>query len=616
MAKYKNTKYDESTLDAIRNLMNDNSNYYQRDVDDTDTARSCLSSFGFDEKDREYRGNLKPEISIPVLDSWMQQVTSTYTANPFGVKLESNKDITILSNVFKDVTKDIYDIAAQALVEELGVGYTYALVTNEIVNPELNWQKPSIRLVDARKVVVGYSEDPELDDCDIAIVIDVIDKKKAQAKYNLDEYDLKGSRDVLYGYDVIADTRNQCSVVTAYERMENGVQITKIVYNKIVDQIILPLDRLPIVRFYGDTVYIDKEVHYRGVYHKIADLWKLINYSTSEMQARIATAPTANYIVDPAAIAEFEEAWETGSDSAVLPSRSWNGNEELKAPMPVDKNLHVSELQAASVQFMNIITQVLGSPSVESRQNETAEAVLAKKSTAEATVNKYLTNLKRSLKSLGKVCLSMISIAYDVPRLEKGYEIPALSDISDVEVVVADGPIQATQKQKNLQQVLAFYELAKEANVPNAFTTIGPAILQLSDMPDNIKAGLSRMFTQPQQQIPPEILAQLQGKDAQIQQMQKQMVNLQGYIQKLEVILETEQYKIASQIQMNTDDNQTELQKQAMKASADNQQLQAKILADQQEAVIKATAEVEKARIKESNIIPLQGYTPPLNRGI
>ena len=523
MAKKKNSKYEESTLEAIKDLMRDQSNYFTRDVEDLDTARSALSGFGFDEKDRKVRGN-KPEITIPVLNPWMNQVVSAYTSAPFGMGLKSNRqDIAAFREVFDTVQVNMADIASKALIEQLGVGYTYAYVTNELVDESRNYFEPKIKMIDARKVVVGYSEDPELDDCDIAIVIDIISKTKAKSKYDLEDYELRGNKDILNGYDVVINSKTQCSVVTCYERIASGVRVTKVVYDRIVSQTTIPLSRIPLVRFYGDTCYIEKEAHYRGVYQLISDMWKLVNFGASEIQARIATAPTANFIGDPAGYANDPEAYEVGSERMILPYMSNDGKEQIAPLQPVDKNLQIGELQASITAFMSSITQLLGSASSEGRQNETAEAVLARKSMAEATVNKYLNNLKSSMKSLGKVILEMIAYCYDVPRSSNGIniDVPALNDISGIDISVDDGPIQASQKQKNLQQIMAFYSMAKESN-PQAFNTVGPAILQLSDIPTEIKQALSPIFQQGQGQLSPEVMQQMQAKDQQLQAMTEQ----------------------------------------------------------------------------------------------
>lgn len=598
MARKKEKQYEESVMDSIKDLMNDRNSYYSRDNSDLDSARSVLSGFGFDSKDREYRGN-KPEITVPVIQNWMNQVVSAYTSAPFGLQLVSKQaDITPHRLVWEDITKNITEIAAKALREELGVGYTYALVTNEIEDASMNWQKPVIKLLDARKVVIGYCEDPELDDLDIAIVIDVISKSKAKEKFGLDDYDLRGNKDVLTGYDVIMDSRTQCSVVTCYERIAEGVRISKIVYDRVIDQQILPLTRLPLIRFYGDESWIEKEVHYRGVYSVVSDMWKVINYGVSEVQARIATAPTANYIVDPKAIADNSEAWETGSESAVLPASSWDAEKQLNAPIPVDKNPQIDGIMNGINTMFTWVSTVLGSPTTESRQNETAEAVLARKSTAEATVNKYLNNLKNSLRSLGKVLLEMMAIAYDVPRvLENGQQIPALSNIDGITIEVSDGPIQKSQRQQNLQQVLAFYGLAKESN-PQAFSVVGPAILASSDMPVDIKQAMAPLFAQNPQQNLSMMQQQMQQMTQQNQQTMAENDDLKKNLAQLQIQLNEFVDDSEIKLQIAKMDNETKIYLKQMELAASNEELQTKLRAQFAESQQKLANELTKKRLE------------------
>ena len=270
MKKIKNAD-KQNALDKIKDLMNERSDYAERDRLDLDTARSVLSGFGFDEDDHKYRGN-KPEITIPVINQWINEVATAYERNPFSIELKGDRDLAAYRYILDKLNSKILQLSNKALIESISVGYTYALVSTNIVDFSNNWQEIDIQLVDARKVIVGYCEEADLSDCDTAIVIDILDKEKAKAKFDLDDYDLRGSRDVLYGYDIVMDSKTQCSVITLYERISEGVRITKVVYNKVVDQVVIPLKHLPLVRFYGDSCYIDKREHFRGVYHLIADI--------------------------------------------------------------------------------------------------------------------------------------------------------------------------------------------------------------------------------------------------------------------------------------------------------------------------------------------------------
>lgn len=111
----KKQKFDEGAIQSIKDLMDEQSAYYNRDIEDMDSVRSALSGFGFDENDREYRG-MKPEITIPILNSWMNQVLGAYTSNAFVLGLSAEgRDISAHRYVFEKIQSNLTDIASKAL---------------------------------------------------------------------------------------------------------------------------------------------------------------------------------------------------------------------------------------------------------------------------------------------------------------------------------------------------------------------------------------------------------------------------------------------------------------------------------------------------------------------
>jgi len=371
MAK-KKSKYDESVVDRVRDLISDRAGYSERDKDDIDLARSALSGWGFSEDDRAVRGN-KPEITVPVLNTWINQVISAYTASPFGVGLTNNNDST-LAKIFEDAQHDIVDISNEMLQNMLGVGFGYVLVETDIVNSEMGWQKPVLKPVDPRKVVVDYGEDETLSDCECAVVVDIISKKTAKARFGLDDYQLRGNKDILSAYAIEMDTKNQCSISNVYEKVDGGVRITKIVYDNVVEQTVWPLSRIPLVRFYGNDCWIDNQLHYRGVWQTIYDLWMKLNYSESEIQARMATCPSGWWYGDPKSIAENPEAFSTGSDVNFYPVTGWDKEKEIGVQL-MNKVLGLAELEGTSNATMTMIQNVLGSITPEVKANETADSI-------------------------------------------------------------------------------------------------------------------------------------------------------------------------------------------------------------------------------------------------
>lgn len=606
----KKSKFDEGVKERLRSLFDEQGTYHSRDISDLDSARAALSGFGFDEDDREMWGEMKPEVTIPVLDAWINQTVAGYTNNPFGLGLKTSgpRDIASLRFVFDHVqdTNNLTDLISEEFSNVLGPGYTYLLVGSEIVDPELNLQDVTIKSLDPRKVIVGYSEDPELDDCPILAFYDVMSKEQAMNKYGLEYSDIRGSgRDVLSGFDVIEDSRTQCSVVSVYEKTPEGVMITKIVHNTIVAQATLALSRIPVVRLYADDCWIEKICHYRGVYQKVIDLWKFANYNMSLAQFRVANAETANWVVDPKSIAQNVEDWESGSDSVTKGANTYDGSKEFRPPTQVDKTVGVAELMNAAQTVQAQIKDLLGNPIGEGKQNQTAEEVLARKATSEASVSKYLANLKRSMKSLGRSILDYIAICYDVPRIINDQQIPPI-DTTGVQVTVDGGPLAASQKQKVVQQILLLNDMATKSGIQGYTQKVFPAIINNSDIPQAEKQILLQASVpEGQAPLPPQVIQQMQQKDAQIAQMQAAMAESQKTVAALQTQLSAMLDDTVNKYRIAVLESQTKLQLKRMDLAANDAEQQKQIMADFATEQMKAQAEIEKERAKALSSAPV-----------
>ena len=603
------TKFDEGVKERLRNLFDEQGTYHTRDVADLDSSRAALSGFGFDEKDKEMWGEMKPEVTIPVLDNWINQTVAGYTSNPFGLGLKSvtqGKDLSVLRAVFDHIQERnaLTDLIGKEFGTVLGPGYTYLLVGSEVVDPELNLQDVVIKSLDPRKVICGYSEDPELDDCQIFAYYEIMPKEQAMSKYGLEYNDIRGSgRDVLSGFDIVEDSRTQCSVVSVYEMTPDGCMISKIVHNTVVAQSTLALSRIPVVRLYADECWIEKVCHYRGVYQKVIDLWKFANYSMSLAQFRVANAETANWIVDPKSIAQNPDEWESGSDSSIKSANTYDGTSELRPPTQVNKDTGVAELMSAASAVQVQIKDLLGNPIGEGKQNQTAEEVLARKATSEASVSKYLANFKRSLKSLGRSILDYTAICYDVPRLLGETQIPAV-DISSVEVTIDGGPLVASQRQRVLQQLLLINDMATKAGIQGFGAKVMPVLLQNADLPEKEKQFLMQAVAPQGPQIPPEMQQAMQQKDQQIAQMQQALGESQKNVAALQTQLNEFVDDSEIKLRIAQMDNETRVFLKRMELAAANEELLTKLQADFMAQQAKLQADLAKKRLDLASRVP------------
>lgn len=602
--------FKEEVLDKVKEMMTSRSEYWSRDVHDLDMSRSLSSGFGFDEQDEQYLGETKMEVTVNLLRPWVDQVVSSYDMDPFklGLKTGSQQDISAVRQAFEAVQErsKIKDVASEALRQVINNGWAYLLVTSELENEEYNWQTPTIKLLDARKVICDVGEDSTLADCDLVVVVDVLKKDKASKKYGIEKEEYTVNSDILQGYDIVMDSKTQCSVLTVYEKVEGGVQVTKIVHHKIIDQVVLPgLSRVPVIRVTGESAFIDKLEHWRGAYHFVAGLLKLENYSTSEMQTRIATSESANWIVDNRSITNSVQDWTPNSGVSVKGVDSWDGERELAPPTRVDKSLQIAELIQATESTKLMIAEILGAPTAQGVSNETAEAVLTRRAAAEASTNRYLKNLKHAFEQAGQVTLEYMAFTYDATRLLENQLIPPLTEmIKHVFVDVTGGPLIAGQRTRTLQQLLAIQEMVIKAEQSPMAAKVLPVIIEASDLSMEHKKFLMQSLGG-QQRIPPEVQQQMQQMQAENAQLHSQLQQALTVLQAQKDKTETDRMKIQADLLKSSQTIQKDLIIAEGKESGENTRLAAEMLAEldrDQRDIEKTIAAIEAKKTLEDRI--------------
>ena len=354
----------------LETFISERSSYYKRDSTDISTARSFSSGFAFTEDDRAYRGTIKPEVYMNVIMSWRDQLVAMYNNDPFHIGIKTNRKDQ-MAQVMRVVLDDVQESSKLAclipdifkkLVDE---GFAYGILYTEEVNSQTKQQDLKFRIIDARKVMVESSDDPTMADAAKLVVFDVVSKAEIKSKYEkaaeLMEYN-SSSVDIFVPDNIDFDSKNQCIIYTFYEKVAEGVKISKVLYKEVLDSVVVPLSRIPVFRFYGETVYIEDRIHYRGIYHFVMDLLKLVNYTASELQHKIATTPSTRWLGDAKALANHAETFTANTDSAVAEYDSHDGDKELHAPTLLDTDLKSAGYLNTITSIMTIIKEILGNP--------------------------------------------------------------------------------------------------------------------------------------------------------------------------------------------------------------------------------------------------------------
>lgn len=526
MAKSKKDKQND-LIDRVKCFMKDNQDTFNVNKDDIKVSRRVVSGLGFGEKDREIWGKNKAEVTINVLRPIINKLVSSYDANPFQLDLTSKTqmDITAIKRIFEITQKenDFNVLISNALRETASDGLSYLLAYHEFEGAQV---KVNIKRLNNQSVF--FPDDcKEANGSDAKMVVhaDTIDKDTARDEYGLADYELR-QQDILNGFDVI-DNKNQCGLITVYEKIADGVKVSKIVHSKVVDETILPIKNIPIIRFYGDKVTLDNKDNWRGLYWFVRDQLRTMNFNASLQLQRIATAPTFRWWrpIESLSTNDASLANMNGPPKPFMTYKAFDqSGKQVPAPTDVNVTSDITDVTQMIISLQKLVSDILGDVgNGEIAGNPTAEQILFMQSNNDASISGYIRNTKDSAVQLGRTIIQLIAMAFDGINAES------------IEVNAVNGPIVSNTKDKNLRKLLAFTQVI--TSNPEA-AKLAPVIIENLDIDEKAKQFLMMQYSQNQQaQIPPQIQQQMVEKDQQIAQMSKEIEEQKNLISQLQMSL-------------------------------------------------------------------------------
>ena len=205
------------------------------------------------------------------------------------------------------------------------------------------------------------------------------------------------------------------------------------------------IDRLPIVRFYGEKFELsDKRYHYRGLYFQFASIIKATALAATKIQIRNATSDDDNYMVSIDAISNSEGGWQDGWRNSGVKTYDHRDANNEQIEQPITPIPHDNDFLIKSMELWKGVTADLLGPVVQSSSEAvTREEVLARNEVRDAIANIYLSYVADSLSE----CYRLIKM------LEGG---------DNSKVVVQGGFLEEAKSNKFVQEIMTVYNLAKE----------------------------------------------------------------------------------------------------------------------------------------------------------
>jgi len=401
-------------------------------------------------------------------------------------------------------------------------------------------------------------------------------------------------------YEKIDDKiKKEAPIIKERDSHKKVVKWVKTNGHEILEETVFPGEYIPIVPVFADTYLVDGKRIFEGIVRQAKDAQRAYNFWYSAETELIALAPKATWVGVEGQFEGHEAEW-ANANNMNIPYLEYkpvsSGGQQAPAPQRAQFDPQIQSILGAKASANEDLKATTGiyDPSLGKEQKEASgRALITKQRQAEVTNFMYIDNLCKSLKYAGRILLNIIPIVYDtkrVIRIKGGVnqedetvvinsfdeKDPIFLELGKYDVDVSIGPYGENQRQDAIDSMLALMQIN-----PGISELIGDIFVGKQDW-DGAKEISERLkimlppALQGQQELPPEIQAQvaqaqaqyeqtIAQQTAQLQQMQQLIADLTAKANKSEAELYNKQADIESKERIATLNARVELIKAGIK---------------------------------------------------
>ena len=551
--------------------------FYERIRDD----RDFLSGKHFDETDDKRFGKSRLKGQIDIVSNTIRAIANQYSTSPY-TWVTSDEAVNNLASNFLNET-NIKSNLAQGLRNAVGFGLGYIVLTTE---EDRNGNVvPTLYSVPKVTNVFYDPDSAQIDGSDACkcIIVDIKSKDYIRSTYG-DEFVTEKNKKPLFDIDDEYG-EDEMPVITYYVKGKGTVTIYKLLNSGLLEEPVeLMLDRLPVIPIYGEEIFIDDKLSYRGIVRQVKPIQKLIDYTYSQLCERLAKSPKNAWIGTKEALEGYEDYYKN-FDKSVNPLLIFNkydsAKKENQPPQRQDMTIQYADLTTVLQNSLGLMQNITGVSSVgipdQKGEITATEALISAKSYSN-NIRNFFDNLKESFKSAGFVFLQLLGLDLDV-RVEQGPEDQMTRQSARAELMQL---AQLVPEEKRLDLVGAITstldnnQFIRKFNMA-LFDGTSPEIVRMQQQMQQMQAQFQEQLQQ-QQQANEELQKQLQ--QAQIQIVAMENSNKSNIIieqMRIQADLQKEAMKLQANAEGEEKDRLVEMEKEAMKQQNENARFAAKI---------------------------------------
>lgn len=513
--------------------------------------------------------------TVNFLANGVRTICNSYSTNPFKWST-GNGDFDRAADSFLN-DADNCTALTEALQNAVSTGLGY-LVMSIILEDGI--QKPCLYSVADVCKVLYDSDSTKLNGSDAleAAIVELKSKRWVRNNYGEEfvcDCDRSSNR---YVFDIEEDfdRKENIPMITYFVKENEGVVVYKLLGNNLCeDPFIMKVSLLPIIPVYGSKLWIDEDVSYCGIVHQGKAVQKTLDYAYIQLQERLAKSPKNTWIVGARAVQNYEDYFKN-SDKTINPLLIYNDlapdqKTSLAPPTRLPNTVEFSDVMGIIKESLGIMQTIVGIDAIGIVEDEfqSATAAIMNEKTYQNNIRHYISHLKESFKSCGKIFLELFGLDSKMVRVVEGPEANMEREIARAEIMNIL-PMLTDEKEKKLAL----------SNMLETF--VDNKYLQ------NLSMGLQQINIPSQselqgQQLLQQADAEMKKKDAQILELQKQLAemkqqqDLQAYGLQREMMLneqkhnfEMEKIAFEKQVEMNPAD----LEKDALEIKKEELELE------------------------------------------
>lgn len=551
--------------------------FYERIRDD----RDFLSGKHFDETDDKRFGKSRLKGQIDIVSNTIRAIANQYSTSPY-TWVTSDEAVNNLASNFLNET-NIKSNLAQGLRNAVGFGLGYIVLTTE---EDRNGNVVPTLYSVPKVTNVFYDPDSAQSDGSDAckcIIVDIKSKDYIRSTYG-DEFVTEKNKKPLFDIDDEYG-EDEMPVITYYVKGKGTVTIYKLLNSGLLEEPVeLMLDRLPVIPIYGEEIFIDDKLSYRGIVRQVKPIQKLIDYTYSQLCERLAKSPKNAWIGTKEALEGYEDYYKN-FDKSVNPLLIFNkydsAKKENQPPQRQDMTIQYADLTTVLQNSLGLMQNITGVSSVgipdQKGEITATEALISAKSYSN-NIRNFFDNLKESFKSAGFVFLQLLGLDLDV-RVEQGPEDQMSRQSARAELMQL---AQLVPEEKRLDLVGAITstldnnQFIRKFNMA-LFDGTSPEIVRMQQQMQQMQAQFQEQLQQ-QQQANEELQKQLQQAQIQIVAMENSnKTNIVIEQMRIQADLQKEAMKLQANAEGEEKDRLVEMEKEAMKQQNENARFAAKI---------------------------------------